>query len=217
MNYYQETTLINGDKSLYEIWSIVYTQLHIALADLKNHHDINNIGVSFPDYKYEVKSDGREFAMLGNKLRVFAHSKEDLDKLDLKQWLEKVNTDKSIRTKWKLFDSFDINDYVHIKRIAEIGDKATGYVSVHRYRFKPIEIQAQTLADKLKVSYDEAMVTVAKRKKEMAVPFIQMHSQTNNSNYRLSVLQLPSDKAKSGSFNVYGMNGMRDTVTVPQW
>lgn len=217
MNYYQEITLISGDKSLYEIWSIVYTQLHIALADLKNNHDINSIGVSFPDYKYEVKSDGREFAMLGNKLRVFAHSKEDLDKLDLKQWLEKVDNDKSIRTKWNLLDSFDINDYVHIKRIGEIGEKATGYVSLHRYRFKPIAVQAQTLADKLKVSYEDAMITVAKRKNEMALPYIQMRSQTNNSNYRLRVLQLPCDQPKVGSFNVYGINGMSDAITVPHW
>jgi len=218
MNYYQEITLINGDKSLYEIWSIVYTQLHIALADLKNHHAINSIGVSFPNYKYEAKNNGKEFAMLGNKLRVFAPSKDDLDKFDLKIWLEKVNTDKSIRTKWQLLNSFDINDYIHIKGIKDVPtDKITGYVSVRRYRFKPIEVQAQTLADKLKVNFEEAMATVAKRKPEMALPYIQMRSQTSSSNYRLKVLQQSCDKAKAGSFNVYGMNGMKNSATVPHW
>lgn len=217
MNYYQEVTLIDGDKRLYEIWPIAYNQLHIALADLKNTHGISSIGVSFPDYKYEVKGNGKEFAMLGNKLRIFASSKEILDKLDLKLWLEKINTDKGIRTKWQLLDSFDINDYVHIKSIKEVGAQATGYVSVHRYRFKPVDIQAQSLAKKLNISYEEAMETVAKRAPEKLLPYIQMRSETNQSNYRLRVLQLPCDTPKAGSFNTYGMNGMSDHVTVPHW
>lgn len=217
MNYYQEITLINDDKSLYEIWSIVYNQLHIALVDLKNTQGISSIGVSFPDYKYEIKGNGKEFAMLGNKLRIFAPSKEALNKLNLKLWLEKVNTDKSIKVKFQLSESFDINDYVHIKGIKEVGDKATGYVSVHRYRFKPVDIQAESLANKLGVSYQDAMVTVAKRAPEKAVPYIQMRSQSNQSNYRLRILQQSCDESKAGSFNTYGMNGMSDHVTVPHW
>lgn len=198
MNYYQEITLIEGDKRLYEIWSDVFNQIHIALVDIRNKHNVESIGVSFPSYRYEEKNS-QNFAMMGNKLRIFAPNQKDLETLNIDDWLARLT------------------DYVHIKDIKEVGDKASSYVSVQRYRFKPVEVQAQTLSDKLKISYDEAMVTVAKRKKEMAVPFIQMHSQTNNSNYRLSVLQLPSDKAKSGSFNVYGMNGMSNHVTVPQW
>ena len=218
MNYYQEITLINSDKSLYEIWSVVYTQLHIALADLKNNHDINSIGVSFPDYKYEVKSDGREFAMLGSKLRVFAPSQDDLNKFDLKQWLEKVNTDKSIKIKWKLLDSFDINDYIHIKGIKEVPiDKATGFVSVQRYRFKQIEIQVESLAKKMKISNDEAMAIVAKRKPELKLPFIRMYSESNKTHYPLQILQQSCEEKVTGSFNVYGINGMTDHVTVPQW
>ena len=198
MNYYQEVTLIDGDKKLYEIWSDVFNQVHIALSDIKNKHNVKSIGVSFPSYRYEEKN-GQTFAMMGNKLRVFAPSQKDLETLNLNDWLSRLT------------------DYVHIKGIKDVGDKATGYISVHRYRFKPIDIQAQTLSEKLKVSYEEAMVTVAKRKNEMALPYIQMRSQTNDSNYRLRVWQLPCDQPKAGSFNVYGMNGMSDAVTVPHW
>ena len=198
MNYYQEITLIDGDKKLYEIWSDVFNQVHVALSDIKNKHNIKSIGVSFPSYRYEEKNS-QTFAMMGNKLRVFAPSQKDLETLNLNDWLSRLT------------------DYVHIKGIKDVGDKATGYVSVHRYRFKPINIQAQTLSEKLKVSYEEAMVTVAKRKNEMAVPYIQMRSQTNNSNYRLRVLQLPCDQPKVGSFSVYGINGMSDAITVPHW
>ena len=199
LTYFQELTIIpDPDIAPYFIWSKLFTQLHIGLADVKNHHAIDSIGVSFPDYHYDDKNE--QSSKLGLKLRVFAASPKDLETLNLNDWLARLT------------------DYVHIKGIKEVPtDKTIGYVSVHRYRFKPIEVQVQTLADKLDVSYEEAMVTVAKRKNEMAVPYIQMRSQTNNSNYRLRILQLPCDKPKAGRFNVYGINGMSDTITVPQW
>lgn len=198
LTHYQAITIIpDPDIAPYFIWSKLFTQLHIALADVKNEHGIESIGVSFPDYHYDEKGKSSK---LGLKLRVFAPSQKDLEILNLDKWLDRLT------------------DYVHVKGIEKVPtDKVTGYVSVHRYRFKPIEVQAQTLSDKLKVSYDEAMTTVAKRKSEMPLPFIQMRSQTNNSNYRLQVLQRPCEEAKDGSFNVYGMNGMRDNTTVPHW
>ncbi len=198
LSHYQEITIIpDPEIAPYFIWSKLFSQFHIALADIKNKHDIESIGVSFPDYHYDEKGKSSK---LGLKLRVLAPSQHDLETLNLDNWLEKLT------------------DYVHVKGIKEVPeDKVTGYVSVHRYRFKPTEVQAQTLSDKLKVSYDEAMATVAKRKPEMPLPFIQMRSRTNNSNYLLKVLQRPCNEAKEGRFTVYGMNGMRDNVTVPHW
>ena len=197
LTYYCELTIIpDSEIAPYFIWSKLFNQLHIALADINNQHGIKSIGVSFPDYHYDEKGKS---STLGLKLRIFASSQKDLETLNLDEWLNRLT------------------DYVHVKGIKEVGDKATGYVSVHRYRFKPVDIQARTLSDKLKISYEEAMVTVAKRKAEMALPYIQMRSQTNTSNYRLKVLQQPCSEAKPGSFNVYGMNGMQDNVTVPHW
>lgn len=199
LTHYQEITIIpDPEIAPYFIWSKLFTQLHIGLADVKNKHDVDGIGVSFPDYHYDDKKE--QSSKLGLKLRVFAPNQKDLETLNLNDWLSRLT------------------DYVHIKGIKDVpADKITGHVSVQRYRFKPIAVQAQTLANKLQVSYEEAMTIVDKRKPEMALPFIQMRSQTNNSNYRLKVLQLPCDNPKAGSFNVYGINGRSDTVTVPQW
>lgn len=198
LTHYQEITIIpDPEIAPYFIWSKLFNQLHIALAALKNEHGIDSIGVSFPDYHYDNKNE--KSSKLGLKLRLFSPNQKNLDTLNLDKWLSQLS------------------DYVHVKGIKEVGDKATGYVSVQRYRFKPIDIQAQTLADKLKVSYEEAMVTVTKRKKEMPLPFIQMRSHTNNSNYRLSILQSPCDNSQAGSFNTYGLNGMQDAVTIPHW
>lgn len=198
MKYYQEVTLIEGDKRLYEIWSDVFNQIHIALADIKNKHNIESIGVSFPSYRYEEKK-GQTFAMLGNKLRIFAPSQNDLETLNLDKWLDRLS------------------DYVHVKGIKEVDDKATGFVSVHRYRFKPIEVQVESLAKKMAISTEEAMAIVAKRKDELKLPFIQMRSETNQSHYPLQILQQSSGAEVAGGFNVYGMNGMTDQVTVPHW
>ncbi|WP_299330201.1 type I-F CRISPR-associated endoribonuclease Cas6/Csy4 [uncultured Psychrobacter sp.] len=198
LTHFQEITIIpDPEIAPYFIWSKLFNQLHIALADIKNEHGIDSIGVSFPDYHYDSKKE--QSSKLGLKLRVFASSQKDLETLNLAKWLERLT------------------DYMHIKGIKEVGDKATGYVSVHRYRFKPVDVQAESLAKKLGVSYEEAMVTVTKRTPEKRLPYVQMRSQTNQSNYRLRVLQLPCDTQKAGSFNTYGMNGMEDHVTVPHW
>ena len=199
LNYFQEITIIpDPDIAPYFIWGKLFTQLHIALADVKNNHKIDAIGISFPDYHYDDKNE--QSSKLGLKLRVFAPNQKILETLNLDNWLSRLT------------------DYVHVKGIKDVPrDKIMGYVSVHRYRFKPIEVQTQTLADKLKVSYEEAMAIVLKRKAELKLPFIRMFSESNKTHYPLQILQQPSEEDVTGGFNVYGMNGMRDKVTVPQW
>ena len=56
--FYQEITILTDPEiSPYFIWSKLYTQLHIALADLHNKQGIDSIGVSFPNYKFEKKGE----------------------------------------------------------------------------------------------------------------------------------------------------------------
>lgn len=195
-HFFEITIIPDPEIAPYFIWSKLFNQLHIALADVKNKHGIDSIGVSFPDYHCDKNGKSSK---LGLKLRLFAPNQKDLETLNLNSWLAKLT------------------DYVHIKGIKEVGDKANGYVSVHRYRFKPVDMQAESLANKLNVSYKDAMVTVNKRAPEKPVPYVQMRSQTSHSNYSLRILQQPCDMPKAGSFNTYGMNGMSDHVTVPHW
>ena len=56
LNYFQEITIIpDPEIPPYFIWSKLFTQLHIALAEMKNKHSIESIGVSFPDYHFDKK------------------------------------------------------------------------------------------------------------------------------------------------------------------
>ena len=67
MKYYQEVTLLpNEEITPNFLWSKVYNQLHLALADVKNKNGIDGIGISFPQYKFDEKN-GKTFATLGSK------------------------------------------------------------------------------------------------------------------------------------------------------
>lgn len=200
MKYYQEITLLDSDEnSIYEIWNEVYMQLHIALADLKNKHDIDTIGVSLPNYRYEEKR-GQTFAMLGNKLRIFAPSQKDLETLNLDEWLERLT------------------EYVHIKRINEVGDKAKGHIVVRRYRHKNVLKQAEAFAEHKGITLEAALIYCSKHKQDnKPYPYIKLRSISNNQPYALSIIQEMADDETQGSFNSYGINNVADKVTVPHW
>lgn len=199
MKYYQEITLIEGDKRLYDVWSDVYTQIHIALADIKNKHDIESVGVSFPNYRYEEK-ENKAFAMLGNKLRVFAPNKEYLAELNLNKWLDRLT------------------DYVHIKSIKEVGNQAKEHVVVRRYRFKNVEKQAEQYAKHKGISYEDALAWCLQYKQSSKpYPFINLKSETNKQNYKLSIIQETVDSPTEGNFNQYGINNASGNTTVPNW
>ena len=61
------------------------------------------------------------------------------------------------------------------------------------------------------------MAIVTKRKTELKLPFIRMFSESNKTHYPLQILQQANQEQVIGKFNVYGMNGMSNAVTVPQW
>ena len=200
MNFYQEITLIpDAEISPYFLWSKVYTQLHIALAHVKNQHGVDGIGISFPNYKYEEK-DGKTFATLGNKLRIFANTGDELDKLALPVWLDRLI------------------DYVHLTSIKEVGDKATGHVIVRRYRYKDFDKKVSEFAKFKGISDQEALAHCLAHKRAIKhYPFITLKSQTTQNDYKLSIWQEVAKDEKSGSLNTYGMNNQSDAVTVPHW
>ena len=200
MNFYQEITLIpDAEISPYFLWSKVYTQLHIALAHVKNQHGVDGIGISFPNYKYEEK-DGKTFATLGNKLRIFANTGDELDKLALPVWLDRLI------------------DYVHLTSIKEVGDKATGHVIVRRYRYKDFDKKVSEFAKFKGISEKDALAHCLEHKRPIKrYPFISLKSQTTQNDYKLSIWQEVAKDEKSGSLNTYGMNNQSDAVTVPHW
>ena len=198
LTHYQEITIIpDPDIAPYFIWSKLFTQLHIGLADVKNKQGIESIGIGFPDYHYDNKGKSSK---LGLKLRVFALSQKDLETLNLNGRLSRLT------------------DYVHIKSISEVGDKAKGHLVVSRYRPKNPLKQAEEFAKYKDISLEAALVHCAAHKQDnKPYPHINLKSETNQQPYKLAIIQEVTDSACKGSFNSYGMNNKVDSVTVPHW
>lgn len=60
MNYYQDITLIpDGEVSLSFLWTKVFTQLHLALAEEKRREGMVKTALAFPAYQdkgWEIRS-----------------------------------------------------------------------------------------------------------------------------------------------------------------
>lgn len=194
MKHYLDITIVMFD-STYCIWSKLYAQLHLALVEAKKRNDKSNIGVSFPEYRFN-KEQGIGF--LGTKLRLFANSEDELLSLDIKKWLERLS------------------DYIHITSIREVSQhKITGNAIFSR---KQVKTNAERLArHRVKrgdINFDEALQRYQNIVTTSDLPFIQLKSLTNQHPFRLFIQKENKDHAEIGSFNSYGLSV---NATVPEF
>lgn len=189
MKYYQEITLIDqAEISLYFIWSKLYTQLHIALAEIKDTNNKVDLSVSFPQYLFE-KNDKNSKVNLGKKLRLFAQNEADLKKLDLKKWLDRLT------------------DYVHITSIREVPENIKGYAI---YKRKQVKTNAERLArHRVKrgdIGFDEALARYSNVVTTTDLPFIQMKSLTSDQVFKLFIEKKNAEQSESQVFSTYGLS-----------
>lgn len=204
MKFYQEITLIDqAEISPYFIWSKLYTQLHIALAEMKDESDKVSIGVSFPQYIFEEKVENQKAKInLGKKLRLFAESEDDLKKLDIRRWLERLE------------------DYVHITSIREVPSDIKSYAI---YKRKQVKTNAQRLArHRVKrgdIGFDEALARYSNAVKTSNLPYIEMKSlstsdQQSEKRFKLFIEKLPAEQSETQIFSTYGLSS---ESTVPEF
>ena len=215
MKYYQEITIIDDGNNFFEIWQKLYNQLHIALADVKNHHGIEGIGVSFPEYRYE-ENNGKCFATLGTKLRLFADKKEDLLTLKIETWLNRLT------------------DYVHIKSPNNVPENATPIVFM-RYRIKgasriekDMQQKALRWSKKSGKSLEECLAELEKTKPSAnsRLPYIHMESEktkklnpTKARKFPLFIQRIEPElteetKNSEVKFNTYGLGVNKNSSIV---
>ncbi|MQW91115.1 type I-F CRISPR-associated endoribonuclease Cas6/Csy4 [Acinetobacter wanghuae] len=198
MKFYQEITLIDqAEISPYFIWSKLYTQLHIALAEIKDESDKVSIGVSFPQYIFEEKVDNQKAKInLGRKLRLFAQSEDDLKKLDIRRWLERLE------------------DYVHITSIREVPSDIKGYAI---YKRKQVKTNAQRLArHRVKrgdIGFDEALARYNIVVTITNLPYVEMKSlstsdQQSEKRFKLFIEKQPAEKSGTQVFSTYGLSSV---------
>ena len=200
MKYYQEITLIDqAEISSYFIWSKLYTQLHIALAEIKDTNDKVNIGVSFPQYRFNQE---KSIGFLGTKLRLFAPNEADLKKLDLKKWLDRLT------------------DYVHITSIREVPENVKGYAI---YKRKQVKTNATRLArHRVKrgdIGFDEALARYSNVVTTTDLPYIQMLSLSTSDEQDKKRFKLFIEKqnAEQSEIQVFSTYGLSSVSSVPEF
>ncbi|ENX62344.1 MULTISPECIES: type I-F CRISPR-associated endoribonuclease Cas6/Csy4 [Acinetobacter] len=205
MNYYAELTLIDSsDFSLYELWSKVYIQLHIAFVEHSNGQGKTPLGVSFPQYRINQQ---KNIGFLGSKIRIFANSDAELQQLNLGKWLE-----------WE-----ELKNYVHFTQPREVPQaKITGYA--HYFRVNPkmsLEQRIVHQAQRHNISLDQARQHFKQYIDQPVVePYVSLKSlsakreENIDRPYRLYIGKSIADEAKDGTFGTFGLSRFS---TVPEF
>lgn len=214
MRYYIDLKMLpEHDMTLFQVWSSVFMQVHLALVECKNEQQQVPVGVSFPEY---VCQDN--FTRLGQKLRLLAHTEAELQQLNLSKWLDRLT------------------DYVHISSIRPVPtDKLKGHVLVQRYRDRH-SIEALTrryakrkgigdlgaakqtqiagYAARHGVDQTTAALQYDAPRELKNLPFIRLHSLSTGRALSVCIEQRPVQSAQQGLFSTYGLSA---STTVPYW
>ena len=197
MRYYQELTLLPSfDIPLSFIWSKAYQQIHLGLVEMQDENGVVPYGVSFPQYQY---NNGK--SAIGEKLRIFARSEEELMALGIKRWLDRMV------------------DYVHVTGVREVPGKVEGYAVYQRMRQ---ENNAEQKARRYlmrhqnqEITYEAAVSMFSQKKRQICdLPYIQQKSLTNHNPFRLYI---EKKLYKGPVYDGFGTYGLSDTSTVPEF
>ena len=192
MNYYVDIKL-EGDAeiTLGFIWQKVYTQMHLALVELKDENNTVDIGFSFPLY------NNHPFP-LGDVLRVFANSKERLDELNLTKWLNRLD------------------GYVYVGETKDIPTNVKEYVCFSRKQFKSdaeVRRLSKRYAERNGVSEEEALNMLkpaekkyAKLKAKNKLPFVNIKSLSNGHPIKIFIVKKEVEVEEKDVFSTYGLS-----------
>lgn len=187
--YFQDITLIEQPEiSLGFLWSKVFMQLHLALADIKSKKGISDIGISIPEYQ----QPGSKFP-LGTKLRVFAISKERLDDLNLELWFKQLS------------------DYIHIrKEPRKVPERlVSSYAIFSRKVVKSgVECLARRRARKdPSITYEEALRRLYLSSRDCNLPYVNLKSLSSNHDFKLFIERKMVDQTEDVTeFSSYGLS-----------
>jgi CRISPR-associated endonuclease Csy4 len=175
------------------LWEKIFPQVHLALVGL-DADDAGKVGISWPNYRFD---DNRR--SIGNKLRLFAEKKEQLESLNLISLLERLS------------------DYVHVRSVAAVPENVRfGYF----YRIN-IGESRNKLAKRYAKRHDTTEESALKRypvdnrirRKE---PFIRLQSMSSGDKFKLIIGFKDEPAEVKGSYNKsYGLSFAGTPATVP--
>lgn len=189
MNYYIELTVMdNPELTPYQIWSKLYTQLHLAFVEQQDDDGKIAYGIAFPQYRLKPE---KQIGFLGFKVRIFAQTEQALQALNVAKWLERLT------------------DYVHITSIRPVPvDKVTGFS--HYYRVIPkmsLDERIVHQAARHDVSVDAAREHLKGYQTQATIePYIRLSSQSTGHNFALHIGKQSADGLGDGKFGTYGLS-----------
>ncbi|ELV09156.1 type I-F CRISPR-associated endoribonuclease Cas6/Csy4 [Wohlfahrtiimonas chitiniclastica] len=207
MKYYIELTLIeNRQENLYSLWSRIFTQIHLAFVERKDKNNRIHYGVSFPNYFFNERAS---IGILGDKIRIFAETKEELFFLSLPKWLD------------RLLDS------VHIQSIKEVPSNIEGYAKYFYCRpkgesrlRKEKKGYAEYYAQSHSVSVDEALSRYDDWEfKKVYYPYIQMKSLHRDNSFKLFVKKevVQEENLENSTHQLFTTYGLSAGGIVPEF
>ena len=209
MKFYHEITVIpNHEIGEHFIWSKLFTQIHLALVSIQDEQKKSPIGISFPEYFM-----GEKFGVIGSKLRLFAQSELELQKLDIQKWLSRLT------------------DYIHISGLREVPQKISGYAIYNRHQpkvnkerlmrrnqkreeeWKSIINNPQSQPEKLaaaqeKLSKRQQRINNYDKEKMVKEPFIKLKSLSSNNDFCLWIKKTATNEPNYQKFSTYGLSGI---------
>lgn len=197
MSYYQEVRLIPDEEvGMSFLWTKVYTQVHLALAEYTNSQNASDIGISFPEYHHDTKSVKQ--SNLGRCFHLIADDMNALSKLDLRKWLKRyedyaplseIMSNKTIESH-AVFTRFQPRNQASLRRTLKRRIEKNG------------ESEKDTLTNIEKLSI-----------KKSTLPSIHLDSLTTNQEYRLFIKKTEVDTESSEkAFTTYGLSKNGSTV-----
>lgn len=191
MKHYIEITLRpDAEVGLGFIWQKVYQQIHLALVEVKDVDEKVNVGVSFPQY-------GSKTFPLGDAMRMFGKTPDDLNALRLDHWLGRLS------------------DYVAMTDVREVPQHIEAHVCFRRKQpkadfMKRVEKQAERHG----VSIEAALEHFKNYDKNnlLTLPFVQAYSQTWKQYFPLFIEKNATPSSVTGKFDTYGLS---KEATVP--
>lgn len=184
MYYYIEISLVSelddAEESLPFLWSKVFFQIHLALAEWKESHGgVQNIGIAFP--KYSEKS-------LGDTIRFISADLESLDSLPLERYLAGYMEYLAGNFKVHLVSQDKITGYAGYRRVqpdASVDRKKRRWIKRHPGETVP-DLTSKGLSKKL--------------------PYIRMKSKTTGQSFNLYVEKVKMPESRTPQFTAYGLS-----------
>jgi len=187
MKYYIDIKLLSdGEIALGFLWKKVYQQVHLALVEATN----DSIALSFPTY-------GAKFFPMGDILRIFSPSKDELYDLKLGEWLKRLN------------------DYIDTSNILETPNN-TEYANFKRRQFKfydDVLKRAEHQAKRRGIALEESLKHFeGYSNKRNTLPFIMVKSLSSDQELKLFLEKHSISSEVKGTFNTFGLSKI---ATVP--